>query len=245
MNLKLKILVVWKWLKYIFRRFLLLLGFITFIAIIFSFTDYPFWAYYWLGTHNAELNSPPDVVVLMGGGGMPSPDGLIRCYYAAEIGHLYPESNIIIAIPADTALEEESPELLIDAELKMRGIDSIRILFEPEGFSTRTQALNIYNLLGKEAADSLALRIVTSPEHMYRSVAAFRKVGFSEVGGAPSFEEDIKESLLVRKKKTAEEERQELRGLSIRYNMWNYLKYEITVLREFCAIIYYKIRGWI
>ena len=149
MNLKSKVPVVWKWLKYIFRKLLLVLGFITLIAIIFSFTPYPFWAYYWLGTHNSELNLPPDVVVLMGGGGMPSPDGLIRCYYAAEIGHRYPGSQIIIAIPADTALENESPELLMAAELKMRGIDSVRILFESEGYSTCTQALNIYSLFGE------------------------------------------------------------------------------------------------
>lgn len=236
---------VLKWLIYFFNRVFLVLGIATFLAFIFSFTDYPFWAYYWLGTHNAELESQPDVVVLMGGGGMPSPDGLIRCYYTAEIAHLYPESKVIIAIPADTALKEDSPELLMGAELMMRGIDSTRIIYEKNGYNTRTQALNIYSFLGKESADSLTLRIVTSPEHMFRSVATFRKIGFSEVGGAPSFEEDIEESLLVKKEKKEGTNKQEIRGLNIRYNMWNYLKYEITVLREYCAIAYYKLKGWI
>ena len=234
-----------KWLIYFFNRIFLILGIATFLAFIFSFTDYPFWAYYWLGTHNAGLESPPDMVVLMGGGGMPSPDGLIRCYYAAEIAHLYPESKVIIAIPADTSLHENSPELLMKEELKMRGVDTTRIIYEKEGYSTHTQAMNIFSMLGKEAIDTLALRIVTSPEHMFRSVAAFRKIGFSEVGGAPSFEEDIEESLLVKKEKKEGATKQEIRGLNIRYNMWNYLKYEITVLREFCAITYYKLRGWI
>jgi len=245
LNLNPKVLAVWKWLVYFFKKVFIVLGVITFLAIIFSFTDYPFWAYYWLGTHNSELESPPDIVVLMGGGGMPSPDGLIRCYYAAEIAHIYPRSRVIIAIPADTAQKEYSPELLMGEELKMRGIDSVRILYEKEGFNTRTQALNIFNMLGKVAADSLALRIVTSPEHMFRSVATFRKIGFSEVGGAPSFEEDIEESLLVEKKKIYQADKQNTRGLNIRYNMWNYLKYEITVLREYCAIVYYKLKGWI
>ena len=30
-------------------------------------------------------------------------------------------------------------------------------------------------------------------------------------------------------------------NLNIRYNFWNYLKLEITCLREFSAIAYYKI----
>ena len=236
---------VWNVLKTISKRLFLILGIITAIAIIFSFTDYPFWAYYWLGTHNAELDTLPDIVVLMGGGGMPSPDGLMRCYFTAEIAQLYPESRVIIAIPADTAEKDKSPELVMKDELMIRGIDSSRIMYEPEGYSTRTQAVNILSMLGQKAADTLALRIVTSPEHMFRSVASFRKAGFTEVGGVPSFENDIRENLLIKKKKTPGIERRDLRGLNFRYNMWNYLKYEITVLREFCAIVYYKIRGWI
>lgn len=243
MNIHSKVMMIRKWLLYLLRKLFLFLGFMTFVAILFSFTDLPFWAYYWLGTHNSELDLKPDVVVLMGGGGMPSPDGLMRCFFTAEIANMYPGSKIIIAIPADTAKEENSPELLMAVELKLRDIDSNRILYETGGYSTRTQSVNIFNLLGKEAADSLALWIVTSPEHMFRSVAAFRKVGFPKVGGASSFEEDIKESLLV--KKRTKNEKQELRGLSVRYNMWNYLKYEIIVLREYCAIAYYKLKGWI
>ena len=45
-------------------------------------------------------------------------------------------------------------------------------------------------------------------------------------------------------KQLARQEKQ-LRSLNIRYNMWSYLKYEITVMREWCAIAYYWIRGWI
>ncbi len=33
--------------------------------------------------------------------------------------------------------------------------------------------------------------------------------------------------------------------LAIRYNFWNYLKLEITVLREYMAITWYWLRGWI
>lgn len=226
------------------KKAVLIFGCILLFSIVSSFTDYPFWAYYWLGTHNADLEIDPDIVVVMGGGGMPSPDGLIRCYFAAKIAHQYPESYIIIAVPEDTALQEDSPELMMCKELQMRGIDSIRVFYEPKGINTRSQALNISAMLGKEALDTIGIRIVSSPEHMYRSVAAFRKIGFRHVGGQPSFEKAIDEKLLVKKKKGIAQP-SDLRGLNFRYNMWNYMKYEITVLRELCAIGYYKLRGWI
>jgi uncharacterized SAM-binding protein YcdF (DUF218 family) len=227
------------------NKILMGLGTVLLIAIVFSFTDIPFWAYYWLGTYNAELTGDPDYLVLMGGGGMPSPDGLLQCFYTAKIAEEFPESRIIIAIPADTARHENSPELLMKHELAIRGIDSTRILYEKTGYNTRSQAVNIKRMLGEEVIHKAAIRIITSPDHMFRSVAAFRKAGFRYVGGRPSFEETINEEMLLRKDATREQIKTEARKLNIRYNMWNYLKYEITVFREWCAIAYYKFKGWI
>jgi hypothetical protein len=34
-------------------------------------------------------------------------------------------------------------------------------------------------------------------------------------------------------------------NMGLRYNYWNYLKLEITCLREFAALCYYKVNGWI
>jgi hypothetical protein len=31
----------------------------------------------------------------------------------------------------------------------------------------------------------------------------------------------------------------------LRYNMWSYLHLELFVFREYCAIGYYKLKGWI
>jgi uncharacterized SAM-binding protein YcdF (DUF218 family) len=228
-----------------FKYLLISLGILTLIAILLSFTDCPFWAYYWLGTHNSEMKSNPNLIVVMGGGGMPSSDGLMRCYYAADIALEYPDARVIIAVPSDTSLHEESPELLMANELIMRGIDSSRISFEPTGYNTRTQALNILTLLGEVASDTCAIRIVTSPEHILRAVATFRKVGFAKVGGMPSFEEAIGEKLLIKKQKNKINADIDSQALNLRYNTWNYLKYEITVLREWIALTYYKFRGWI
>ncbi len=229
----------------IFRKILVGMGAVLLFSVIMSFTDCPFWAYYWLGTYNAELTKEPDILVVMGGGGMPSADGLIRCYYAAEMADLFRETRIIIALPGDTAMHENSPELMMAHELIIRGIDSTRILFENEGYNTHSQAINIKEMLSDKNLDSIAIRIVTSPDHMFRSVASFRKVGFKHVGGRPSFEEALDEEMLIRKELNKKQFNAETRYLSFRYNMWNYMKYEITVVREWCAIAYYKLRGWV
>lgn len=225
------------------RWFLLVLGFIFFIAVILSFTDQPYWAYYWLGTHNSEIKEDPDLIVLLGGGGMPSPDGLIRAYYAAETANKYVKAQIIIALPPDTALHEKSPELMLAKELQIRGIDSARISYEKQGFNTFSQAQHIAEIFDPASKDTLVIRLITSPENMYRSVLTFRKAGFVKTGGQASFEKAIEEEMLLKKRhKTSN---LEAKQLNLRYNMWNYLKYEIVVLREYTAIAYYKLRGWI
>jgi uncharacterized SAM-binding protein YcdF (DUF218 family) len=214
-------------------------GIIFLIGLILSFTDIPYWQYYWLGTHNCELEKPPNYIVLLGGGGMPSPDGLIRTYFAAGAWRQTPQSEVIIAIPADTSLGVDSPELLMAKELVQRGVDSTKIRFEPEGYSTFTQAYTIARLFNKKELDTISIRLVTTPEHMFRAVKVFKKAGFVNVGGSPAFETGLSEKKLKRNptdKKT---------GLNFRYNMWSYMQYEITVVREYFAIVYYKIKGWI
>jgi uncharacterized SAM-binding protein YcdF (DUF218 family) len=226
--------------KRIFNRFIKILGWIFLTGIILSFTDIPFYTYYWLGTNGADLTKKPDYIVLLGGVGMPSPEDLMRTYFTAGAAEQVPDAKIIISFPPDTIYKQFSPEILMAKELEMRGIGSDRISFEYYGYSTRTQAQNIKKLVGSNRVDTIAIRIVTSPEHMFRAVRVFRKVGFGYVGGTPAFESAIDENKLIR----GRHKKTEKSLLNLRYNMWSYLKYEITVVREFCAITYYKIRGW-
>jgi uncharacterized SAM-binding protein YcdF (DUF218 family) len=197
--------------------------------------------YYWLGTSGADLTKRPDYIVLLGGVGMPSPEDLMRTYFTAGAAKEVPDSKVIISFPPDTINKEFSPERLMAKELMMRGIDSSRLSFEYNGYSTRTQALNIKTMLQTTRPDTVAVRIVTSPEHMFRVVRVFRKVGIGYVGGSAAFESAIDEEKLIR----GRHKNTEKKLLNIRYNMWSYMKYEITVVREFCAIGYYKMRGWI
>ena len=242
MNIYKKTTVIFKQKLYpVFRRFIIILGWIALIAIILTFTDIPYLGYYKLGTVNAGLDEDPDYIIMLGGTGMPSPKDLMRTYFTASAWKQAPWAMIYIVFPSDTSRKEKSPELLMAKDLKIRGVDSTKIFFESKGYSTRSQALNIKKLIGKHTADTCVIRIVTSPDHMYRAIRTFRKVGFYKVGGSPTFEQVVSEEELI----CGENTKTEKFGLSFRYRIWSYMIYEITSLRELCAIAYYKIRGWI
>lgn len=222
------------------KIFLLAFGSITFLFFIISFTDLPYSAYHYLGTSNSKIQGTPDLIVILGGGGMPSPDGLIRTYYGAMAAKEYESAKIIIALPYDDEDSLYQLNLMAD-ELYIKGIDSLRISFEPYGFNTHSQAENIASEY-KNKIENIKLLIVTSPEHMYRSVKTFRKEGFLHVSGCPTFENPIDEEKIKDKQKTKDIR---VKSLAFRYNMWSYMNYELLVIREYFAIVYYKIKGWI
>lgn len=215
-------------------------GALGLIFFVLSFTDLPYYAYHYLGTCNAKLYYKPDVIVLLGGAGMPSPDGLIRSYYAAEAAGEFKKAEIVIALPFS---EGDSLRQLnmMKRELIMRQVDSSRIRFEPYGFNTYSQAEQIAKMYAARKA-RLNVLLITSPEHMYRSVKTFSRMGFAHVGGNASFEDPIGEER-VRDRDSRKDAR--IKNLTLRYNMWSYLNYELLVLKEYCAIAYYKIKGWI
>jgi uncharacterized SAM-binding protein YcdF (DUF218 family) len=223
----------------ILKGFFYTLGILFFLLFLLSFTDIPFYAYEKLSMPGTYLEKDPDVIVVLGGSGMPSPDGLMRTYYAAEAANKYKQADVIIALPYN-----ETDSLyqlnLMAKELILRGIDSARISYEPAGFNTRSQALNIATRYEKRKR-TLALLMITSPEHMYRSVNTFKKAGFTTIAGMATFEKPVDEEK-VKDKENAPDAR--VKSLALRYNMWSYLHYELLVIREYCAIAYYRIKGW-
>ena len=228
--------------KHIFLKiakwFFITLGGFALIMLILSFTDIPYYAYYGLSMPDSEPIGTPDVIVIPGGSGMPSSDGLIRAYYGATCAKKYPDARIIIALPYNTGSDSLLQLRLMARELIVKGIDSSRITFEPLGFNTWSQAVNIAKML-KDENIKLSLLIVTSPEHVYRAMKTFEKLGFEKVFSYAAFEKPIEEDKLQSKDK--------MKGvnLSVRYNMWSYLNYELLVIKEYMAIAYYKLKGWI
>lgn len=225
-----------RWLAFIF-------GCIFLLLIVLSFTDLPYHAYHHLGTANTYKVEKADYIVLLGGGGMPGPQALLRIYYAAQLAEQFPNSIIVLALPADSNSFENSGHKKMLNELIFRGIDSIRLLSEINGTNTYRQAVNIRAMVQNPNASIL---IITSPEHMYRSILTFRKAGFNTINGYATFEEPFEEQLLIEpRKKKSDGSKATEKNLDLRYNMWNYLQYQIIVLREYTAIAYYKVMGYI
>ena len=225
------------------RDFFVLLGIFSTIAIVLALTSAPYWGYHWLGTSKAKLSENPEYIVLLGGGGMPSQSNLMRSWYTAKAAHSFPNAKIIIAMPGTIQDSTSTPHKMKD-ELVLRGIETQRILFEPTGTNTRSQALNCAQL----AASGTPVLLVTSPEHMRRAVLTFQKAGFKNVNALPAFENAAEADFSFND--------DELGGdtpfvpdvgqnMNMRYQMWNHLKYEILIVRESFALCYYRLRGWI
>lgn len=228
------------------RWILMISGGVLLFSVLLSFTSLPFWTYYWLGTSESKITEKPDYIILLGGGGMPSESNLMRAYYTFQAAQQSPESKIIISIPGDTT-DTKSAVSLVARELIQKGIDRKRILFESVGTNTRMEGLCIEKIVG-DGKISKSFLIVTSPEHMRRSVKVFRKIGFKRLNAFPAFERALEASLIFRDSELGGRKilAPEIGGsVTVRYQFWNHLKYEILVGRELTALAYYKLRGWI
>jgi len=228
--------------KIVLKYYLIFSSIFFTIFIFLSFTTAPFWMYYYLGVSANKLKQSPDYIVVLGGGGMPSETGLMRTFYAKSASVKYPKAKIIIALPGDS-IDTTSAVFLMKKELVERGISANKISFETKGTNTRSQALEIAKILSSDKN----ILIISSPEHMYRSVKTFVKAGLKNTGGEPAFEKAIEANLDFND--------DELGGNSVvpnvgnntqlRYQFWNHMKYQIIVYREYFAITYYKLRAWI
>lgn len=207
--------------------------------MVFAFTRIPYDLQVWLGTKNSEYKFKPDYIVFLGGSGMPSGDNLMRLYYTAQISKKFPDAKVLIAHPLDSIVIHQMKSNLI-----LNGIDSTQIIVVSEGTNTRQQALKIKDYISNIEQKNLLL--VTSPEYMYRSVAAFRKAGFLNTGGEAAFDNAMFIDLKYNNKEIGGKPYvpDVSSSIDLRYNFWNYLKLEITCMREFVAIAYYKLNGW-
>lgn len=222
---------------------LITLGSIAVFVLIASFTTWPYRAYSRLSHPKFDTCAmQPDYIVMLSGCGMPSADGLLKCYYVSEAKTIFPSAKIVVAMPCDTASEYSRDIAITNAELNLHGIDTTNIIYEKDGINTHKQALYIKHLLPEDAINDTLL-IIAQPEQVKRTLLTFKSLGFKHVTGCASESEPLSEDLLKQKKTTADDE-QFNASLALRYNFWNYIKLQITVAREQVALIYYKIRGW-
>jgi len=233
------------------------------LMIILAFTTAPFWIWYGFSTKYAGINRPPDYIVVLGGGGMPSESGLIRCWYAAKTARQFPNARVIISLPGDTSDIRSSVNQMKN-ELILRGVDQARIILEAEGTNTRAQSQQVWKMIDRLKESTKyevrstnipsypltiipAILIVTSPEHLTRAVLTFKRAGFNKVDGVPAFEIVIESDITFNDAILGG--RKWIPGvggnLSLRYQFWTQLRYEGMMFREFLAMVYYKMKGWI
>jgi uncharacterized SAM-binding protein YcdF (DUF218 family) len=227
----------------LFRKILIVAGLFFTVLLVVALTSLPYWGYYWLGTSKSVLKWKPEVIVMLGGSGMPSESNLMRSWFASSAAGDCPECEVLIVMPGDTTDKLSTP-VKMRSELIIRGVNSQKIRFESNGTNTRSQALECLRLIGKETP----ILIITSPEHMRRAVLSFRKAGFEKVNALPAFENAAEADFSFVDKELGG--RQMLipdvgQNTQVRYQVWNHLKYEIVIARELAALTYYRIRGWI
>lgn len=221
------------------RRLVALTGIVGMILVLGACTRYPYDLHRWLGRGAGACTATPNAIVVLGGSGMPSGPELLRLHRAAHLAREAPKAMVFVIQPDTGSTMRQMVE-----ELELRGTAAHRIVPVPFGENTREQALILARVQDKRWR---RIALVTAPENMYRSVRAFQKAGVKGVCGEAAWEQAMDHDFAYRHKaiggKAWAPDVSDNTGL--RYTFWNYLKLEITCLREFVAIAYYRLNGWV
>ena len=222
------------------RRCLFIAGGCFLLLFSIAFTRLPYDVHRWLGNGTSGYSFTPSCIFVLGGSGMPSESNLIRLYYAGRLGVKFSAAKLVIVHPLDEEVIGQMRH-----ELIIRCIDSSRISVMMQGTNTREQAL----MVAKAYPELMGMNclVITSPENIKRTVRTFKKVGFNRIVGVGAFENALFVDLTYSGKRVGTKWYSPNMGkfLSIRYNFWNYLKLEISCIRECFALAYYKVNGWI
>lgn len=172
---------------------------------------------------------PPQYIVVLGGGGIPSASGLTRTYHAAELWQTFPAARCVVSLPADGDPATSSVGRMRD-ELVRRGVPAESIALEWRALNTHQQAVNLAALLGP-AALTAEVRVVTNPWHLRRALGCFRRAGFvhARADGAAGIGAEADPG----------------GGTFLRYEIWANAEATIEGLRELCALLVYRLRGWL
>lgn len=218
------------------------LVFLLFLGL--CFTPYPWRTYAWMARDPHVLAQEPEVIVMLGGGGIPSESGLMRSYVLAQAARRYPNAMVAVAMPDTNDLSC----IRMKEELVMRGIKPDRMVWEDQGRNTREQALRLHAMLYADGMTPPVL-LITSPNHMKRSLLTFRKAGFHDIAGLAEFGESLTADMHYEREDLGGRPALPLpdigRSYTFRYAFWNNLSYQMRVLNELAALTYYRFMGWI
>ena len=237
--------ILWKGVCIAARAVFRVVSVMAFILFLLAFTPAPYKVYAWLANPGTTPATPPEYIVVLSGGGIPSESGLMRTYFAAMAAARYPKARVVVCAPGVLGDTNSTPAGM-SRELTLRGVAYSRMLFEDKGVHTLTQAENTFHMLSRPGGRTPQILVVTSPEHMRRALASFRKAGFAQPAGLSAFSESIEADLTIPEKDGGGLPAADIgRSTFVRYRFWSNLRYEIDSLRELAALGYYRLKGWI
>lgn len=250
--------VLFRFLVRLARRTLWLAGALALLAAAAQFTALPWRAYRRLAACPDPSSRPPTHILVMGGSGIPGESGLMRTFYGAQAAGEHPDAEVWVAMPLEADASAASRAYL--AELRLRGVAAERLRILPQGRNTREQALRMAARLGSETNSAVVL-VVSDPSHIRRTAASLRKAGVAHLAALPAHPLSIEDPLPWRAAELdspscsapAESCPPAARhlvpdigaSLRLRYNLWANLGYSHDCLREYTALLYYRLRGWI
>ena len=214
--------------KCFFKRILMMMGVVLLLLIAVAFTSYPARVFAWFGPPGPRMPGEATTIVILGGGGIPSESGLMRCYTGAWVAGNVPEAEIIISLPTDGDPEQSSVARMRD-ELVMRGIAKDRIQLEYHATTTHAQATAVAAMLTQQGRINDHVLIVSSGYHLRRAVGCFRKAGVKQATGLTPTPTPDEYDLGP--------------NVSLRYRFWNNAHMMVISAREACAILLYRLRG--
>ncbi len=242
----------------ILRGTMAVAGLLALVLAFAQFTPWPWRAYRRLGELPEPSSQPPTHILVMGGSGIPGPSGLMRTFYAAEAAGLHPDADVLVAMPLDANQSEASQAYL--QEIQLRGVLPERLSILSGGRNTREQALRMLEHLGQDATNAVVL-IVSDPSHIRRTAACLRKVGVPHLAAMPAHPLSIEDPMIWRVREMQAQSCSEPvpgapsaaqplvpdvgSSLVLRYSLWNNLAYSHDSFREYCALLYYRLLGWI
>jgi len=215
------------------------------------FTPLPWHIYKGLWAVPSPSELPPTHILVMGGSGIPGESGLMRTFYAAEAARQNPNADVWIAMPLDATDSPASKAYL--EEIQLRGIPTNRVRILEGGRNTREQALRLATRLAEDP-DAACVMIVTSPEHTRRTAAAIRKTSDIPLRAFPAFPISLEDPLPwsveeLNTPGTTTHTQTVIPDIGasmvLRYSLWANLRYMHESLREYAAMLYYRLQGWI
>ena len=238
------------------RGTLLLVGSLALLALAAQFTNLPWRAYRRLAEIPDPCTHRPSHILVMGGSGIPGESGLMRTFYAAQAARRHPDAQVLVALPLGVSQSDASRAYL--EEIQLRGVPADRIRILAGGRNTREQALRLAETFAGQT-NRFHVLVVSAPEHIRRTAACIRKACATSsatvhLAAWPAHPISIEDPLPWRAADLdapgTSPATQAIvpdigSSLHLRYNLWSNLDYTFDALREYTALLYYRLRGWL